>query len=148
MLELSAPWWPEPATEPAEKLETGRRSHLKNKHLSPQQGHRIKVPVADVGRLVVWKPGGSRWGGRPRGRRGRRRDVFSDRRRCRSGVGQGGWDDGRGRSPGVGLRGRLASVRRQGRLRLRMTGRGGVLRGGDRGRRRVLMDRRSGGWGT
>lgn len=79
-------------------------SHLENKHLSSQHGHRVKVPVTDVGGMVVWQLGGPR---RSRGPRRRRRwrwrrmgDVFSDCRgdrfRLRLGNGGGGGgEDGR-----------------------------------------------------
>jgi len=130
-------------------------SHLENKHLPPQHGHRVKVPVTDIGGVVVRQLGRSGRGGSPRRRR-RRRDIFSnvrgDRFRFRLRVGGGGrGEERRGGGAGSRLRGgrgigaavgrsRDAGGRRGGHVFRRRRGSGRVIFGF------VVKDRRRSGW--
>lgn len=50
-------------------------SHLENKHLAPQHGHRVEIPIANIRGLVV---GTLWWSVRRLRRRSRGRVVFSD----------------------------------------------------------------------
>lgn len=42
--------------------------YLENKHLSPEHRHRVKVPLTDVGPIVIWPVGGPGPVRVPRGR--------------------------------------------------------------------------------
>lgn len=134
-------------------------SHLENKHLPPQHGHRVEIPIANIRGLVFGKRCRSIW----RLRRSRGRVVFSDARRRGFSFRQGGGGGGgssrgggskrRRRSSRSGLRPSRGTVCRIWRFWRGISGRGmGAGGGGDvgGGGRAGLLIRgaRGGRWST